>query len=377
VPIVYFGGFVEPFHIFQHTIGTSIPWFVEGHGSLIDLIFYHLVFPTLTFVGEKGIGLTHDLNALVRNMVNLFTSLLHDCGADSYDQFIIGEQKIFLVSQALLAIVWTFGMVLNRSDDSFERFCRQELFVVGIVELEKLNDRVSFECVKLPQDGSVFDFFFEPKLWSWKLWDDLVPECNILSKQLVCPDGQIIFTSEMVRYSYLTRVLLERNHGFVLCGGAGIGKSTLMNACLRDDNFPTFKKKILGLDSSYNSEKLRRFVLKFFKDNEHELDQSCIQNQRLILFIDDMEAITANEDNCNELMTLLKMFVESARWPAESPLSHINLAGMAICGAVDMALFKQSESLSKISNIFHYFEMDPSHERLEAIANSVLHPAIM
>jgi hypothetical protein len=379
VSVVHFGSFIEPHHVFQHTIGVGLPPFVEGHDSFLNSIFEYLVLPTINFVSEKGVGLRHDINALIRNMGNFLTSLVHSCGSRSYDQFIIGEQRIFLVSQALLSIIWTFGMVVNRSDFSFDSFCREELFCKGIVEIEKLHDNCNLECVKLlPKDGSVYDYFFEPKLWSWNLWDDLVPYSSDLSERLVSSDDEIIFTSDMVRYSYFGRVLLEQNHHFVVAGAPGIGKSTLLNACLRENNFPNFKIKIKGcLDSSYNSEKLRQFVFNIYKKDEHELDKSCTQNRRLILFIDDMENITANDDNCAEICTLIKMSNEMGKWPAENPSSLKDVSGLAICGAVDMAFLKQSEPLSKISSFFHYFELDYSNETLEAIVNSVLHPAIM
>lgn len=378
VPLIYFGSNIEPYHIFQHALGISLPSFVEGQESLLDLIFYNLIIPAISFTDGKGVGIVHNLKALVRNMANLFTSLLNDCGSKSYDHFVTGEQKIYLISQALLSIIWTFGMVMNRLDSTFNNFCRSELFLKGVNEIEKLSDSCSFECIKIfPEDGTVFDYFFESRLWCWKRWDDLAPKNNILSKQDISPDGQIIFTSEFVRFSYFSRVLLEKNHRFVISGGPGIGKSTLVNSCLRKDNFPSYKNKIqCNLDSSYNSEKFRGFVLKFYKDNEHQLDQSCLQNQRLILFVDDMEAVAAHDGNCAEFFSLLKMFSETSKWPTDAPLNHKNVSGMAVCAAICLSSVKKNSRLAKISNIFHYFEMDYSIERLEHIVNAILHPAL-
>ena len=374
--IINLGSYIETNHIFKHSVDIGLPEFIEGHEDLMNLIFDNLISPAVSFISEKCEGCIHDVKALVRNSANLFTSCLNDCGSESYDHFIASEQKIFLVSQALLSVIWTFGMVINRSDSSFDTFCRSVIIIDGVNEIQKNSETCNLECLKsLPKDGTVYDYFFESRLWSWQHWDVLLPKDRSLPSQIMRPASEIVFTPELVRYSYFSRVLLEKNHRFVVAGTNGTGKSTLLHACLRDDNFPNMKNKIkCNFDPSYDSDKFRGFVLKIFKDNEHRLDQSCLKNQRLILFIDDLEAISADERNCEELFSLFKMSFETGKWPTENPSILKNVSGMAVCAALNIQSLRQSDRLSRVSDLFHYFEMDDSYDRLQYIVASILDP---
>jgi hypothetical protein len=87
-----------------------------------------------------------------------------------------------------------------------------------------------------------------------------------------------------------------------------------------------------------------------------------------------LEAISADERNCEELFSLLKMLFETGKWPTENPSILKNVSGMAVCAALNIQSLRQSERLCRVSDLFHYFEMDDSYDRLQYIAASILDP---
>ena len=183
-----------------------------------------------------------------------------DSTKDMYEQYFV------------FCCIWAFGGCLGADQISDYR-----------VEFSKWWN-TEFKQVKLPSQGTCFDYYIEPESRKFESWTRRVPSFELDPDRPL--QATLVHTVETTRIRYFLDLLLTRNRPVMLVGNAGTGKTVLMEEKLRQ--LPGDQWLVVNVPFNFmtTSEMLQRVL-------EKPLEKKAGRNygppgsKRLIYFIDD------------------------------------------------------------------------------------------
>ena len=147
-------------------------------------------------------------NNLVMSCCRLFQSTFVESKGAKLEAEDIGEilRKIFMWS-----LVWAIGGNVD-----------------GIEGKEKFSEfiRETFQIVRFPNSGTVFDYVLDPETREWQPWEEITEK--FVFKKNVNFSDILVPTKDTTRYSYLLGTCVEVQRGFALIGETGTGKSVIV-----------------------------------------------------------------------------------------------------------------------------------------------------
>ncbi|XP_034084207.1 dynein heavy chain 11, axonemal [Gymnodraco acuticeps] len=173
------------------------------------------------------------------------------------------------------------------------------------------------KTVKLPAQGSVFDYYLDPQTKRFLPWSDTVPPFEMET----CTPLQavLVHTAETVRLRYFMDLLLERRQPVMLVGNAGVGKTALV------------KNKFDCLPESYMSTKVpfnyHTTSLMLQEILERQLEKragrsySPAGNRRMVYFIDDINMPAVDSYGTVQPHTLIRQHLDYGHWYDRQKLS--------------------------------------------------------
>ncbi|XP_067457869.1 dynein axonemal heavy chain 11 isoform X1 [Thunnus thynnus] len=166
------------------------------------------------------------------------------------------------------------------------------------------------KTVKLPAQGTVFDYYLDPQTRRFLPWSDTVP----LFEMETCTPLQavLVHTAETVRLRYFMDLLLERRQPVMLVGNAGVGKTALVRNkldCL-PESYMTTKVPF----NYYTTSLMLQVILERPLEKRAGRSYSSVGNKRLVYFIDDMNMPAVDSYGTVQPHTLIRQHLDYGHW---------------------------------------------------------------
>lgn len=199
----------------------------EDQRKMLQSWFEWLVAPLLQFVRSECVELSYNSDTgLVNSLMNMIDSVVHF--------FTKGEpvQHTARIIEGvfLLSTVWSLGASVNEAGRAkFDAFLRK--LVNNEVSTCPRPESVLSELA-WPAAGTIYDYVFEKTNGgTWRLWLDTIPaEPDIPSKAKY--NDIIVPTVDTARYSYLMKVLIEKEKHAIYIGPTGTLRFSMRNTRL-------------------------------------------------------------------------------------------------------------------------------------------------
>ncbi|XP_008293045.1 dynein heavy chain 11, axonemal [Stegastes partitus] len=196
----------------------------------------------------------------------------------------------------------------------------------GALYQDQLHDyRVEFsqwwtkdmKTVKLPAQGTVFDYYLDYQTRRFLPWSDTVPPFEMDT----CTPLQavLVHTAETVRLRYFMDLLLERRQPVMLVGNAGVGKTALVKnklGCL-PESYMTTKVPF----NYYTTSLMLQVLLERPLEKRAGRSFSPVGNRRLIYFIDDMNMPAVDSYGTVQPHTLIRQHLDYGHWYGRQKLT--------------------------------------------------------
>ncbi|KAM8734967.1 dynein axonemal heavy chain 11 [Acanthopagrus schlegelii] len=166
------------------------------------------------------------------------------------------------------------------------------------------------KTVKLPAQGTVFDYCLDPQTRRFLPWADTVP----LFEMETCTPLQavVVHTAETVRLRYFMDLLLERRQPLMLVGNAGVGKTALVRnklECL-PESYMTTKVPF----NYYTTSLMLQVILERTLEKRAGRSYAPVSNKRMIYFIDDMNMPAVDSYGTVQPHTLIRQHLDYGHW---------------------------------------------------------------
>ncbi|CAG4954204.1 unnamed protein product [Colias eurytheme] len=209
-----------------------------------------------------------------------------DCSKDWHDVFFV------------FACVWAFGSAMFQDTNIDYR-----------VEFSKwwLNE---FKTVKFPPGGTVFDYYIDPETKQFTPWTEKIPKFELDSD--IPLQAVLVPTAETIRIRFFLDLLMKNRHPVMLVGGAGCGKTVLVNEKLQSlpDNYAI---QSIPFNFYTTSEMLQKIL-------EKPLEKKAGRNygppgsKTLIYFIDDMNMPEVDAYGTVQPHTIIRQHMDYNHW---------------------------------------------------------------
>ncbi|XP_038207715.1 dynein beta chain, ciliary [Zerene cesonia] len=209
-----------------------------------------------------------------------------DCSKDWHDIFFV------------FACVWAFGSAMFQDTNIDYR-----------VEFSKwwLNE---FKTVKFPTGGTVFDYYIDPETKQFTPWTEKITKFELDSD--VPLQAVLVPTAETIRIRFFLDLLMKNRHPVMLVGGAGCGKTVLVNEKLQSlpENYAI---QSIPFNFYTTSEMLQKIL-------EKPLEKKAGRNygppgsKTLIYFIDDMNMPEVDAYGTVQPHTIIRQHMDYNHW---------------------------------------------------------------
>ncbi|XP_028280327.1 dynein heavy chain 11, axonemal isoform X1 [Parambassis ranga] len=196
------------------------------------------------------------------------------------------------------ACIWAFGGAL----------CQDQLYDYR-VEFSQWWTK-EMKTVKLPAQGTVFDYYLDHQTRRFLPWSDIVPPFEMDTGTPL--QAVLVHTAETVRLRYFMDLLLERRQPLMLVGNAGVGKSALIKSkldCL-PESYMTTKVPF----NYYTTSLMLQGILEQPLEKRAGRSYSPIGNRRLVYFIDDMNMPAVDSYGTVQPHTLIRQHLDYGHW---------------------------------------------------------------
>ncbi|XP_042345657.1 dynein axonemal heavy chain 11 [Plectropomus leopardus] len=173
------------------------------------------------------------------------------------------------------------------------------------------------KTVKLPAQGTVFDYYLDPNTRRFLPWSDTVPQFEMET----CTPLQavLVHTAETVRLRYFMDLLLERRQPVMLVGNAGVGKTALVKNkfdCL-PESYMTTKVPF----NYYTTSLMLQVILERQLEKRAGRSYSPVGNRRMVYFIDDINMPAVDSYGTVQPHTLIRQHLDYGHWYDRQKLS--------------------------------------------------------
>ncbi|XP_076016721.1 dynein axonemal heavy chain 11 [Genypterus blacodes] len=166
------------------------------------------------------------------------------------------------------------------------------------------------KAVKLPAQGTVFDYYLDPQTRRFLPWNDTVPQFEL--DPCTPLQAVVVHTAETVRLRYLVDLLLERRQPVMLVGNAGVGKTALVRNILDclPESYVTTKVPF----NYYTTSLTLQMILEQPLEKRAGRSYSPSGNRRLVYLIDDMNMPAVDSYGTVQPHTLIRQHLDYRHW---------------------------------------------------------------
>ncbi|CAH0405196.1 unnamed protein product [Chilo suppressalis] len=216
-----------------------------------------------------------------------------ECPKEWYDIFFV------------FACVWAFGSAMF-----------QDTGIDYRVEFTKwwVNE---FKTIKFPPGGTVFDFYIDHDSKQFTPWTEKIPKFELDSD--VPLQAVLVPTAETIRIRFFLDLLMKNKHPVMLVGGAGCGKTVLVNEKLQSlsENYAIQSVPF----NFYTSSEMLQKILEKPLEKKAGRNYGPPGNKTLIYFIDDMNMPEVDTYGTVQPHTIIRQHLDYNHWYDRTKLS--------------------------------------------------------
>ncbi|XP_041843992.1 dynein heavy chain 11, axonemal [Melanotaenia boesemani] len=173
------------------------------------------------------------------------------------------------------------------------------------------------KTVKLPAQGTVFDYYLDHQTRRFLPWSDIVPQFEM---EMCTPlQAVLVHTAETVRLCYLMDLLLERRQPVMFVGNAGVGKTALVKNKL--DSLPKSYMTSKVPFNYYTTSLMLQEILERPLEKKAGRSYTPAGNKRLVYFIDDMNIPAVDSYGTVQPHTLIRQHLDYGHWYGRQKLT--------------------------------------------------------
>ena len=205
----------------------------------------------------------------------------------------------------VFAAIWAYGSALFDDGQTNHKAEFTKFFVQ------------KFQTIKFPADLSVFDVWVDPVSNDWASWNDRVPVFELDSE--VPLQGCLVHNTETIRIKYFLDLLVTGRFPTMLIGGAGCGKTLLMN------------EKLMGMGEEYHianvpfnwyyTAAMTQKILEKSLEKKSGKNYGPQGNRKLIYFLDDMNMPEVDQYGTAGPHTIIRQHLDYSHWYCRNKLS--------------------------------------------------------
>ncbi|CAF0886754.1 unnamed protein product, partial [Adineta ricciae] len=270
-----------------------------------------------------------------------------DCSKELYEQYFVW------------ACIWAMGASLF-----------QDQLIDHRVEFSRWWT-LEFKAVKFPTTAhtTVFDYYIDSETKKFELWSKKVPKFEL------DPDiplqAALVPTPETVRIRYWMDLLMERGYPVMLVGGAGSGKTVIVNDKLQSLNNELWTVVNVPFNY-YTSSEMLQSILEKPLERKAGRNYGPPGNKRLVYFIDDMNMPEMDKYYTVQAHTILRQYLDYKHWYDRQKLTLRDIHNCQYVACMNPTAGNFTID-SRIQRHFAVFAVSfPGHDSLRTIYNSIL-----
>ncbi|KAM7334656.1 hypothetical protein ACRRTK_007976 [Alexandromys fortis] len=168
-----------------------------------------------------------------------------------------------------------------------------------------------FKTIKLPSQGTIFDYYIDPETKKFLPWTDKVPAFEL------DPDiplqASLVHTTETIRIRYFMDLLMGKAWPVMLVGNAGTGKSVLMGDKLESLSTDDYLVQAVPFNF-YTTSAMLQGVLEKPLEKKSGRNYGPPGTKKLIYFIDDMNMPEVDKYGTVAPHTLIRQHMDHGHW---------------------------------------------------------------
>ncbi|XP_064006872.1 dynein axonemal heavy chain 17 [Pogoniulus pusillus] len=168
-----------------------------------------------------------------------------------------------------------------------------------------------FKTIKFPSQGTIFDYYIDPKTKKFMPWTEKVPKFELDPE--VPLQASVVHTTETVRIRYFMDLLMEKQRPLMLVGNAGTGKSVLMWNKLEALSTEEYLVQSVPFNF-YTTSAMLQAVLEKPLEKKSGRNYGPPGTKRLIYFIDDMNMPEVDKYGTVAPHTLIRQHMDHGHW---------------------------------------------------------------
>ena len=315
------GSFIKSWK--SYALPPTLDPYKEELSKLCDTMFP----PLISFVQSNVVEYNPTVwPNLVASCFNVFLSFLEPYTATkTYDP---PQEKLDLLAEIhthlmVFAMVWSFGATGDiPSRKKFDRFFREELRRAGVV-------------INLPEVGMLIDYEFIPDEKRWATWAERAPTFS--TKVSSANFNEVIVpTADVVRYKWINRHLLTKNHHTLCVGPTGTGKTLLLQELLMNGMPPEYTPIFFTFSARTSANQTQDLLFSKFEVRRRASPQiwGAPVGKRFVILVDDMNMPLKEKYGAQPPIELLRQYLDYHGWYDRKTREFYNVVDVLLSGAM-------------------------------------------
>lgn len=269
-----------------------------------------------------------------------------DCLLEKYkekENMKVSEFDIEILYKSLahlffFGLIWTVGITTNEEGRiKFSEFVRESI----------VKENVDNPDLKIPEEGLVYDYFYDAESDQWNKWEKLLTYPSIDQRALFT--DIMIPTIDSVRYSYILKLLMLNNKHVITSGPTGTGKTVNISEILSRELGDKYVSLVLNFSAQTSASQTQDTIDGKVK-KKTRTKYAPENNKTMIIFVDDLNMPKKEKYDAQPPIELLRQWLDHEGWydHKDKERPFMNIVDILYCGAMG----PPGGSRSQLSNRF-------------------------
>ena len=227
---------------------------------------------------------------------------------------------------------------------------------------------------QFPHSQTVFDYYIEPKVKDWKLWEDKIqaswkPPKDAEFHTIVVP------TVDTLRATACMTTLLHIKRAIMVVGNTGTGKTVLIQKTL--NSLPETHSQLPIYFSSASTSMTTQHIIEGVMEKRSKDKFGPSGGKQLVTFVDDFNMPQKDEFGSQPPLELLRQWIDYGGWYEREKQTWRNILDMQIVAAMGPPGGGRSVISQRLQSRFHLLNLTfPANKQLLRIFQLILQPKL-
>ncbi|XP_051791984.1 LOW QUALITY PROTEIN: dynein axonemal heavy chain 11 [Erpetoichthys calabaricus] len=224
------------------------------------------------------------------------------------------------------------------------------------------------KTVKIPAQGTVFDYYLDSKTRKFLHWNDKVPVFDM--EPDIPLQGVFVHTSETTCHRFFMDLLLDKGKPVMLVGSAGVGKTALVTDKIAELSDDYIVSKVPF--NYYTTSSMLQKVLEKPLEKKAGRNYGPPGNKKLIYFVDDLNMPAVDTYGTVQPHTLIRQHLDCKHWYDRQKLSLKEIHNCQYVACMNPAAGSFTIN-TRLQRHFSVFAVNiPSADALDTIYGNIL-----